>query len=44
VLYVGGGVIISNASDQLRKFAQKANIPVTMTLLGLGAYDQMRPE
>jgi len=44
VLYVGGGVIISNASEELRTFAQKANIPVTMTLLGLGAYDQNRPE
>jgi acetolactate synthase-1/2/3 large subunit len=44
VLYVGGGVIISGASDALRQLAQKANIPVTMTLMGLGAYDQTRPE
>ena len=44
VLYVGGGVITSNACDELRKFAQKANIPVTTTLLGLGSYDQTRPE
>jgi acetolactate synthase-1/2/3 large subunit len=44
VLYVGGGVIASNASEELRAMAQKANIPVTMTLLGLGAYDQNRPE
>lgn len=44
VLYVGGGVILSGASDALRQFAQKANIPVTMTLMGLGAYDQARPE
>ena len=44
VLYVGGGVITSGASDHLRTFAQKANIPVTMTLLGLGAYDQTLPE
>jgi acetolactate synthase-1/2/3 large subunit len=44
VLYVGGGVISSNASEELRTLAQKANIPVTMTLLGLGAYDQTRPE
>ncbi len=43
VLYVGGGVIISNASDALRNLANKANIPVTMTLLGLGAYDQNSP-
>ena len=44
VVYVGGGVISANASDELRAFAQKANLPVTMTLLGLGSYDQMRPE
>ncbi len=44
VLYIGGGVILSGASDALRQFAQKANIPVTMTLMGLGAYDQARPE
>ncbi|MBN2513290.1 MAG: biosynthetic-type acetolactate synthase large subunit [Sedimentisphaerales bacterium] len=44
VLYVGGGVIISNAAEELRMLAQKANIPVTMTLLGLGAYDQGRDE
>ena len=40
VLYVGGGVVISGASDALRAFAKKANIPVTMTLMGLGTYDQ----
>ncbi len=44
VVYVGGGVISANASEELRQFAQKANLPVTMTLLGLGSYDQMRPE
>ena len=40
VLYAGGGVIISNASEQLAAMTQKANIPVTTTLLGLGCYDQ----
>ncbi|MDD5134395.1 MAG: biosynthetic-type acetolactate synthase large subunit [Phycisphaerae bacterium] len=44
VLYVGGGVITGNASDELRAFAKKANLPVTMTLLGLGAYDQTQPQ
>lgn len=44
VLYVGGGVIIANASDELRAVAEKAHLPVTTTLLGLGAYDQNRPE
>jgi acetolactate synthase I/II/III large subunit len=44
VLYVGGGVITANASAELRELAKKANIPVTMTLLGLGAFDQRQPE
>ncbi len=44
VLYVGGGVIIANASKELRAFAEKAHLPVTMTLLGLGSYDQSKPE
>ena len=44
VLYVGGGVISANASEELRALAEKAHLPVTMTLLGLGSYDQRRPE
>jgi acetolactate synthase-1/2/3 large subunit len=44
VLYIGGGVIAANATKELRAFAQKANLPVTMTLLGLGSYDQRKPE
>ncbi|UCF15840.1 MAG: biosynthetic-type acetolactate synthase large subunit [Phycisphaerales bacterium] len=44
VLYVGGGVIISNATAELRTLAEKAHLPVAMTLLGLGSYDQRKPE
>lgn len=44
VLYIGGGVIIANATKELRSFAEKAHLPVTMTLLGLGGFDQNRPE
>ena len=44
VLYVGGGIISANATDELRAFAEKAHLPVTMTLLGLGACDQRKPE
>jgi acetolactate synthase-1/2/3 large subunit len=44
VLYVGGGVIIANAAEELRVLAEKAHLPVTMTLLGLGSYDQRKPE
>ncbi len=38
VLYVGGGVILSNANQELTELAKKLNIPVTMTLMGLGAF------
>ncbi len=44
VLYVGGGVISANAAEELRQLADKAHLPVTTTLLGLGSYDQNRPE
>ncbi|WP_136805317.1 biosynthetic-type acetolactate synthase large subunit [Desulfosediminicola flagellatus] len=38
VMYVGGGVILSDASPELTELAKKLNIPVTMTLMGLGAF------
>ncbi len=38
VLYVGGGVILSNSNEELTELAKKLNIPVTMTLMGLGAF------
>jgi len=44
VLYVGGGVITANAGKELSAFAEKAHLPVTMTLLGLGSYDQRKAE
>ncbi len=37
VIYCGGGIISSNASADLLAFAEKANIPVTTTLMGIGA-------
>ena len=40
VLYAGGGIIIANASEELRGVAKKAHLPVTTTLLGLGCFDQ----
>jgi acetolactate synthase I/II/III large subunit len=43
ILYVGGGAILSGASDILRKVAAKGNIPVTTTLLGMGAFDEHDP-
>jgi len=44
VLYVGGGVITADAAEELRAMAEKGHLPVTMTLLGLGSYDQRKPE
>ncbi|TEW49013.1 acetolactate synthase 3 large subunit [Psychromonas algicola] len=38
VLYVGGGAIIANASEQVLALAEKLNLPVTNTLMGLGAF------
>ena len=38
LLYVGGGVIMSDAAKELTALARKNNIPVTMTLQGLGSF------
>jgi acetolactate synthase-1/2/3 large subunit len=43
VLYVGGGVIISGATEELRALAHKARIPVTTTLMGMGTFDESDP-
>ena len=39
LLYAGGGVINSDASADLRKFAKRFHIPVVTTLMGIGAVD-----
>ena len=38
VIYVGGGIISSNATEELISFAHKLKIPVTTTLMGLGCF------
>jgi acetolactate synthase-1/2/3 large subunit len=38
MIYAGGGVILSDASDRLTKLAQTLGYPVTNTLMGLGGY------
>jgi acetolactate synthase-1/2/3 large subunit len=40
VIYAGGGIISSGAYKEVIELAQKANIPVTNTLLGLGSFPQ----
>ncbi|TNF37987.1 MAG: acetolactate synthase 3 large subunit [Gammaproteobacteria bacterium] len=38
MIYTGGGVILSNASDELIQFTRTLGSPITNTLMGLGAY------
>ncbi len=43
LLYIGGGVVMADAAKELTKFAKKNNLPVTSTLLGLGAFPGTDP-
>ncbi len=38
-IFVGGGVILSDASKELREFAEKVQAPVCDSLMGKGAFD-----
>ena len=38
-IFVGGGAVISGASEELKEFAGKVNAPVCDTLMGKGAFD-----
>ena len=38
MIFAGGGVILSNGSSDLIEFAKKTQMPVTMSLMGLGAF------
>jgi len=43
VLYIGGGIISSNASKEVTLLAERLGIPVTMTLMGLGGFPGNHP-
>ncbi|MCX5817104.1 MAG: biosynthetic-type acetolactate synthase large subunit [Proteobacteria bacterium] len=43
VLYTGGGIISSGASQELLKFAEKLSLPITNTLMGLGGFPGNHP-
>ena len=43
VIYCGGGIISAEASRELVAFAEKANIPVTTTFMGIGAIPAEHP-
>ena len=40
VMYVGGGVITGEASKELREFVERTKIPVTTTIMGIGAFPE----
>lgn len=42
-LYVGGGVVIDNACQQLRELAELRNIPVATSLMGKSAFPSLHP-
>ena len=39
-IYAGGGVISSNAEEELKRFAELCDAPVSCSLMGQGAFDQ----
>ncbi|MFM6060209.1 MAG: biosynthetic-type acetolactate synthase large subunit [Microcystis aeruginosa] len=43
LLYVGGGAIAANAHAQIAEFAERFQLPVTTTLMGIGAFDEHHP-
>jgi acetolactate synthase-1/2/3 large subunit len=44
MIYVGGGVILGNAAEQLTKLVRELGFPCTNTLMGLGAYPGTDPQ
>jgi acetolactate synthase-1/2/3 large subunit len=43
LIYAGGGIILSGAHKELKALAEKTNIPVTTTLMGLGGFPGTHP-
>src|SRR5512143_105546 len=43
VVYIGGGVILSNAAPEILEFAEITKIPVTHTLMGIGGFPGTHP-
>lgn len=43
LLYVGGGAIAAGAHAEVQELAERFNLPVTTTLMGIGAFDEHHP-
>jgi len=43
VLLTGGGIVLGRASEELRQMARRTKMPVTSTLMGLGAFPASDP-
>ncbi len=43
VLYAGGGIISAEAERELKEFAERGNIPVATTLMGVGGFPETHP-
>ena len=43
LLYVGGGAIAANAHAEVKELAERFQLPVTTTLMGIGAFDEHHP-
>jgi acetolactate synthase-1/2/3 large subunit len=43
MIFAGGGIILSKASEELTEFARKTKIPLTTSLMGLGAFPETDP-
>ncbi|QYM79889.1 biosynthetic-type acetolactate synthase large subunit [Horticoccus luteus] len=43
VIYAGGGIISADGHAELRAFAERTNIPVATTLMGVGAFPETHP-
>lgn len=43
LILAGHGVLMSNSMEEMRQFAEKANVPVAVTLLGIGSIPASHP-
>jgi acetolactate synthase-1/2/3 large subunit len=43
IIYGGGGIILANATKELKQFVHKLKLPVNLTLMGLGAFPASDP-